>query len=416
MKNNSYLILKKLIFILVFFPFIMHIYWGIFDIYYANNVMYIWIFLLFFLLFFKYIESDFEFIKNKEILYIFAIFLVLFLVNSYILGEYKDLMKYSAYIFSLLFLFNVFMQNKYFKLYINIVTFFTFTALILYFYYLLFPAPFSFIVDNLSLLTLDSSFVTREDWDYSIPYYLLVFPVNGLGANQLSILGLPRFFGMSTEPTLYSVVVLPTIIMALYFKKYFQALILFFGLLLASSLGALLFGIIGCMFYLFYRYKLSLFYVLIVLFFLGNFTGFYESLLSVSPRMNFYIGGVLNLFSLQSISLFADAGYENVQNIDSAKIFSLVSITLEYGLLQAASYLLIFYVYIKFTLITKSKLLFIFSIVSLLILNKSGESLSPLFLFYFSFIYSQYLIFKKSLNNKQVSVDNIVILPKINTQ
>ena len=111
MKNNSYLILKKLIFILVFFPFIMHIYWGIFDIYYANNVMYIWIFLLFFLLFFKYIESDFEFIKNKEILYIFAIFLVLFLVNSYILGEYKDLMKYSAYIFSLLFLFNVFIET-----------------------------------------------------------------------------------------------------------------------------------------------------------------------------------------------------------------------------------------------------------------------------------------------------------------
>jgi len=400
MKNNSYLILKKLIFILVFFPFIMHIYWGIFDIYYANNVMYIWIFLLFFLLFFKYIESDFEFIKNKEILYIFAIFLVLFLVNSYILGEYKDLMKYSAYIFSLLFLFNVFMQNKYFKLYINIVTFFTFTALILYFYYLLFPAPFSFIVDNLSLLTLDSSFVTREDWDYSIPYYLLVFPVNGLGANQLSILGLPRFFGMSTEPTLYSAVVLPTIIMALYFKKYFQALILFFGLLLASSMGSFLFGIIGYIFYVFYRYKLSLFYVLIVLFFLGKSTGFYESLLSDSPRMNFYIGGVLNLFSLQSISLFANTGYENLQNIDSARISSLIRITLKYGLLQAASYLLIFYVYIKFTLTTKSKLLFVFSIVSLLILDKSGESLSPLFLFYFSFIYSQYLIFKKSLDKK----------------
>jgi hypothetical protein len=61
--------------------------------------------------------------------------LVLTSLNPYILGEYKNLMKYSAYIFSLLFLFNVFMQNKYFKLYINIVTFFTFIALILYFYY-----------------------------------------------------------------------------------------------------------------------------------------------------------------------------------------------------------------------------------------------------------------------------------------
>ena len=227
-----------------------------------------------------------------------------------------------------------------------------------------------FIVDNLSLLTLDSSFVTREDWDYSIPYYLLVFPVNDLGANQLSILGLPRFFGMSTEPTLYSVVVLPTIIMALYFKKYFQALILFFGLLLASSMGSFLFGIIGYIFYVFYRYKLSLFYVLIVLFFLGKSTGFYESLLSDSPRMNFYIGGVLNLFSLQSISLFANTGYENLQNIDSARISSLIRITLKYGLLQAASYLLIFYVYIKFTLTTKSKLLFIFSILILVAFSR----------------------------------------------
>jgi len=246
-----------------------------------------------------------------------------------------------------------------------------------------------FKAEELSFLTMNSPFLTRSDWEYLIPFYLIVFPINSLDETQVGLLELPRLFGMSTEPTLYSVVLLSTIIMALFFNKYIQSAILSVALLLSSSYGAMAVGLIGILFYRFYRYKLYIFLILVLLFFLGYFLGVYQSLSTLSPRLEFYMGLVKNMFHLSSLSFLANHNFNNIEELKLPS--ALLSQTLKFGLLQGTTYLFIFYVYIKFTLKTHDKLLFVFSVVSLLIINKSGEIISPLFLFYLSFIYTQYL-------------------------
>lgn len=395
--DKNYLYIKYFFFLIFLFPFLMHIYWGIFDIFYANNILYIALFLLLGILFFNYIEKKFFIIKNKPLFYILFIFLFIFLLNSYMLGNYKEFIKYFVYITIFYFLFSRYLHENYFILFINIVTVFIVINLFLYFYCLIFPLSSYFIAEKLSLLTADNSFIMRQDWEYAIPFYLIVFPLNVFGDDQTGLLGLPRLFGMSTEPSLYSVVVLPTAVMALYFKKNTHTFFLFIALLLASSYGALVIGFIGILFYIFYRYKMFIFILLTALFFLGYLSGFYQQLASYSPRLELYMGLVLNIFDLSSITLFAN---HNSDNVDKLKVLSaLLSQTLKYGLLQGISYLMIFFIYIKLSLKTNNKLIFVFAIVSLLIVNKSGEILSPLFLFYLSFVYSQYLILNKKLDN-----------------
>lgn len=392
--NQNYIYIKYIFFLIFIFPFIMHIYWGIFDIFYANNIIYIGLFLFSGIIIFNICELKINKVNDKSLFLSIVFFLLIFFINSFLLNNYKDFIKYFSYFMIFYLLLSKYLNNNYFIFYINIVTVFVLINLILYVYCFVFPLQFFFIAEKLSLLTVDNSFLTRSDWEYSIPLYLLVFPIESLEENQLALFGIPRLFGMSTEPTLYSVVVLPTIIMAIYFKKYMQSSILFFALLLSSSFGAIVIGIIGLVFYMSYRYRLYIFIFLFLLFFLGDFLGIYQFLSTLSPRLEIYMNLVMNLFKLTSITFFSNINFNNAEELKLPSAF--LSETLKLGLIQGISYLIIFYIYIKLSLKTKNKLLFIFSIVSLLIINKSGEIISPLFLFYLSFIYSQYTILKGS--------------------
>jgi len=391
-KNNNqknYVYFKYFFFLIFLFPFTMHIYWGIFDILYANNIMFVAFFLMLGILILNLYELKIKKINDKSLFLSFAFFLLIFLINSFLLNDYKDLIKYTLYFIIFYLLLSKYLHDNYLIFYINIITTFVLINLILYFDCFVFPFQSFFIAKKLSLLTMDSSFLIRSDWEYSIPFYLIVFPINSLDEHQVGLFGIPRLFGMSEEPTLYSVVVLPTIIMALFFKKYIQGSILIVALLLSSSFGVMGIGLVGVLFYIFYRYKLFIFFVLVALFFLGYFLDLYQILSTFSPRLKIYMGLVMNIFHLSSLSFLANHNFNNIEELKLPSAF--LSDTLKFGLLQGATYLFIVYVYIKFTLKTHNKLLFVFSVVSLLLLNKSGEIISPLFLFYLSFIYTQYL-------------------------
>ena len=396
-QNTNYIHFKYLFFLIFIFPFIMHIYWGVFDIFYANNIMYISLILLFGIIVINLYESKINEINDKRLLLSICFFLFIFLINSFLLNDYKDFIKYVFYFIIFYFLLSKYLANNYFIFYINIVTTFVFINLVLYVYCFIFPLQSFFIAEKLSLLTMDNSFLTRNDWEYSIPFYLVVFPINSLGEEQVGLLNLPRLFGMSTEPSLYSVVILPTIIMSLFFKKYIQSSILFFALLLSSSFGAILIGFIGFIFYVFYRFKVYIFIFLILLFFSAYYFDIYKLLSTLSPRLEFYMGLIMNIFDLSSINFFANNNFLDVEKLELPSAF--LSHTLKYGLFQGVSYLIIFFVFINLSLKMENKLLFVFTIVSLLIINKSGEIISPLFLFFLSFIYSQYINFNRS--NKQ---------------
>lgn len=329
------------------------------------------------------------FFKEKKYLYIFAIFLLIVLINSIILNNYKDFIKYLIYILLFYFIYSFYTDKVYFVFYINIVSFFTSINLILYGYSLISDFYKDFPVSELNLITQGSSFVIRTDWTYTIPYYLITIPLESFDSNQLSFLGLPRLFGMSTEPTLYSIVILPTLIMSVYYKKKLQSMILLLALILASSYGALTIGLVGILFYIFYKYKIYLLISLTVLFYCGYIFGFFIPLSDDSPRINLYTQLFLNFLNISNIYLFANLNYLYSEDIQMP--FAILHQILEFGLMIALLYALILYEFVKLSFHQNNKLLFIFAIVVVMIINKSGEILSPLYLFYFSFLYSKSL-------------------------
>ena len=233
LSYNNYLSFKVLFFIIFIFPFIMHIYWGLSDILYANNIMYISFFLLIGIFIFNIYENHITPDLPNSLKYIFIF-----------------------YIFIFYFLFTKYMHKKYYILFIKIVTIFVIINLIFYVIALFDNYYVNFNVNNLNLLTDNSSFILRQDWNYALPFYLSVIPSNSFDINQRGLLGLPRLFGMSTEPTLYNMIILLTIFMSLYYKKYFSCLILAIAFLSFSSFGAIGILIIATIFVVFYRHKL----------------------------------------------------------------------------------------------------------------------------------------------------------------
>lgn len=396
-KNNYPLSRQKILiyfkitfFTICLFPLLMHIYWGVFDILFIdNNVLFMEIFIFIGACILNINGLNKYFFKEKKYLYIFAIFLLIVLINSIILNNYKDFIKYLIYILLFYFIYSFYTDKVYFVFYINIVSFFTSINLILYGYSLISDFYKDFPVSELNLITQGSSFVIRTDWTYTIPYYLITIPLESFDSNQLSFLGLPRLFGMSTEPTLYSIVILPTLIMSVYYKKKLQSMILLLALILASSYGALTIGLVGILFYIFYKYKIYLLISLTVLFYCGYIFGFFIPLSDDSPRINLYTQLFLNFLNISNIYLFANLNYLYSEDIQMP--FAILHQILEFGLMIALLYALILYEFVKLSFHQNNKLLFIFAIVVVMIINKSGEILSPLYLFYFSFLYSKSL-------------------------
>jgi hypothetical protein len=270
------------------------------------------------------------------------------------------------------------------------VTIFVIVNIILYVLALFNNYYIGFNVNNLSLLTDNNSFILRQDWNYTLPFYLSVIPSNSFGSHQVGLLGLPRLFGMSTEPTLYNMIILPTIFISLYYKKYFSSLVLLIALLLSSSFGAIGILLISTIFLLFYRYKLLILIIIVISFIMMYYLNGFTYLNTISPRLAFYTQLFINIVDIKNIPLFA-TGLVNI-DIPSA----LLNQILKYGIFIGISFISLFILLLNNSIKVNNKILFAFTITFILMANKTGEILSPIFLFYISFLYTEINNIKKA--------------------
>ena len=392
--DNNFLFIKYLFFIIFLFPFLMHIYWGIFDILYANNIMYISFFLLIGIFIFNIYKNNITNDLPNTLKYIFIFYIAIQMINSVILLDIKDSLKYLSYILIFYFLFTKYMHKEYYIIFINIVTIFVIINLLFYVIALFDNYYINFNVNNLNLLTDNNSFVLRQDWNYTLPFYLSVIPSNSFAINQMGLFGLPRLFGMATEPTLYNVIILPTMFMSLYYKRYFSFLVLVIAFLLSSSFGAMAILLIATVFILFYRYKFFIFIIMFISFILMYYLNIFTYLSIISPRLAFYAHLFINLVNVKNIPFFAT-------NLENIKIPSALLVqTLKYGIFVGISFLSLFILLVKSSIEANNKILFAFTITFILIVNKSGEILSPIFLFYISFLYTEINNINRKNNQK----------------
>ena len=379
--NQNYVNIKCIFFVLLFFPFLMHIHWHLFDLLYLNDLTnIIWI-LVSFSFFVSFYEKNHFIVMptDKWLIFIFILFL---LVNSILLKEFKDFMKYAVYFYLYIVLYRSFEHRIYFNIFINIVVFFSFISMALFFISLFSDFYHDFKVSNLSFVANNDAFAAREDWEYTLPFYLSVFPMNSYETSA-GITGIPRFFGLSTEPGSMSVVVLPTMLMAVALKKYFSVIILFIALIISSSYAFLFLFVFGILLYCFFNYKRYIFMITGVSL-VGVYYFDFLSLLQESTihRVASY-STAFNNVSLIKITLFASKDYID---FDKAIIGAGFDFLLKYGLLSFISYLGILLYKIFESNNVNNKIVFIFTIIFIISINKSGEIISPLFLFYMSFV------------------------------
>lgn len=369
--KDKYINLKILVFIFAFFPYLMHLYWHIFDLTYFENIL-IPIGILFFIgIFFTYYEG---YLKLNTSTTIFMLFAILFFINSLIIRDFKFFFQFSIYIFLFYTVYSRFYADIYYKLFINIVTFFGSISFVIYIIVLFTGTNDLIEFKNAGI------FFNRDDWRYSIPYYLSVIPINSFSESEYGILGIPRFFGLSEEPTGFSSVILPTLIMAIYYKKYYATCMLLIILLVSSAYSALIIGLIVLLYIVFFNYKILISFLIVfsgIIFF--NFASNIDS-----SRIELYINLFSNIKLIEDLTLFAN-------NIDpSISVPSaLLSLTLKYGLLVGVLHIYLYCFYIYLSLKT-DKILFIFFLSSVLILNKGGLIFTPLFFFFLGFVDFQY--------------------------
>lgn len=234
--------------------------------------------------------------------------------------------------------------------------------------------------ESLSFLNNTSGFFTRSDWDYSLPFYMISYPQNGL--ESYGILGVPRFYGFSTEPTLFSCVITPLLFIAYSLKEKISFYILLFAFFIASSYGAFAILMLSSMYYFFFKYRKII--TLISALIIGSILyGLAINIIPLSsPRLELYATIFLNVFNLGDfISLFSK-GFESSIEVP----FATFNFLLDFGLIPMIAYLMIILSILRYA-VGIDKFIFTFAILFILMLNKSGEILSPLFLFYLNFIH-----------------------------
>jgi hypothetical protein len=377
--------------ILVLIAFYLHIYSASIDLLYYSNI--------FIPVFFLILLSSVLGIKkkiDKEILifipFLLALSISVFSLNFNVDGI-KDIAKYLTYILCYFFIIKkLFCRIFVFRFFIFFLTSTFIFMFLLYVLALSFNIHLLFTLENLGIPN-NSSYFIRTDWEYSLPFYILSFPIN---IPENGLLGIPRFYGFSTEPTLYSIVILPCVFMAYKLRMYISSLVLLFAVLVSSSYGAILVFFVslvgGCwvkfrrMFY--FIVLLSVIFVFIMIK-VENGVFFGDSDRFISYSM--IISNSINL----DFSFFGYGKISDKRGGVNASL-GLFEFFYRYGFIFLLSYLFIIYYFFKKACAEKDFLLLAFFISAILMVNKSSEILSPLLLFYFSFIeYSRSLSVKE---------------------
>lgn len=381
-QNDITILLKGIIFIFGVFPFISHIYGAVFPAIYNYKIANVASAIILIVIAVAISERKINYDKN--VLY-FIPFLLVALAES-IYSNNLYFFKYLAYVFIYFLFFRKFFFHKFiFKLYVNILVI---TFLILFSIFLItlntdFDIFSYFRVSNLQYLSPNAP-INNWSEDYrGLIFYLLVY----VPGDSTGIFPFPRFYGFSREPGMYVTFVLPGFFMACILRMKFQAAILAISVLITSSFAGYFVFFVGV--FLMYLPKILYERALIILITLiGLLVIFRHNLASIVnvTRVNDY---VLIMDRIINMYLY-NAGKFGVSNI----LF----------ILEKISYFIIIYnFYIKVKIIN-IRLVFVFLISFVILVNKANELISPLFLFYLLFI--DYIYQQVALSNDMKSNQN----------
>lgn len=215
----------------------------------------------------------------------------------------------------------------------------------------------------------NSSLITREDWQYSFQYLGVIFPLN---YQADGIFNLPRFFGLSAEPSLSACLIVVLIHLMTLMRERLAVLLLLALLLFTSSFFSL---IAGALLYILWRFGIFGFLAILCVmqyFYLGTYINSvrvesYLSMISVLPTFSWLPQSTNEAVSLQFP-------------------YGLLSFGYIYGLLP----IILYFAWIGYIMKNNfgrgflGSTDFYFFIFSLLVFNKAGEPVSVLFLIYVS--------------------------------
>ncbi len=375
--------LKIIFFLLLVFPYINHIYSAVFPIIYNNKIAYISTFLLYVLSLITLYQNKIK--KQEDILY-FLPFLAVSLLTS-IYEKNFEILKYLSHVIIYFYLFkNILLEKYIFKIYVNILVG---TFIFLFMIYLLtiqFGLHEYFKTTDLNFLGSHSPM--HNVANRSQVFYFLVYGYYDFSG----ILPVPRFYGYSREPGLYVVLIIPAFLMAYYFKMRAQMIILAFAVFITSSIAG--FIVVAMLFFLslFNTKKFIPLLILTIIIFI--FTKDYIYLLN-SERANTYLniqlGQIVKSYSLHfqnSINMLnvADTFFINDKGRIIQVPFKLTQYSSILFICEKLSFIIIIYsVYNKIKIIN-SKVVYLFFLAVLVLIGKGSEFISPLFLFYLTFI------------------------------
>jgi len=393
--ENNQKFLKGLAFLLIVFPFISWIYGAIFPIIYNYTISNV-IIVIFVIIGINFI-FDKTIIWHKDIIY-FLPFLIIALASSIYIesasfkpgGDVSTQLvnsefyfpKYLSYIIIyFFFLRRFFLHNFIFKLYVNTLVITFLLMLAIYILAINFDLFLDYRVTKLEYLSSNSP---MQNFDHRAQvFYFLVMDKTDL----TGIFNIQRFFGFSREPGFYVMFIIPGLIMAMILKMKYQVYILALATLITSSFAG--------------------FFVILILLFM-----------SIFPIKNFKILIFVLAIFLSLVGFFRMELYElNIERLDgyvpivdqliNKYIYNLFSLTLFGSLyiLSKLAYLLIIYIFYRKIVFIDLKIVMMFFLAFVLLLNKSSELISPLFLFYLSFIDYLYLTKKKACYSETIKVE-----------
>lgn len=372
-NKKNFNTLVYILFIIVIIPYLTYTYSATIPMLYASNITIPTLIMSIFLFFkLRYKYDDYS---------TFLPFL-LFITFQAIIFNHNNITEVIKYI--LFFIVYAFVFKPYFtfkKIYTTYVNFIVLISLLsLLFYILMFFIDFNYFkIQDIEIFLSSKSALLTRDWDYKLPLY---FFVDSFSQSD-GILGLPRLFGISHEPTAFAAFVMPTILLAYHLKKKYSAFTLFIILLLVSSYGAFTFLFLSLL--VIYGYKHPIYTLLLfIIISIGIFIGLDFN----SARINLYLN-IFNNYFMQNIDFISTKSFEPVTNKDygnSLDVPVILNLSLNYGIVASLLFLYIIKKYVSRVLKMKDRILLGYLVGFLLMLDKSQLAFSPLFFFYLSYI------------------------------
>jgi hypothetical protein len=374
LKEHNLKILKCITFIFVIFPFCTHIYSSVFPMIYNFDIAKISIFIIFLI----GVGSIFEnrIIWYKDINYFIPFLLVAF-AGSMANNDFYFIKYFGYIVIYFYFLRRFFLETYIFKLYVNILVITFLIMAVVFLISLFFDLYTPYRIENLQYISSNSPmqyFQSRAQI-----FYILLME----RADHTGIFSFSRFYGFSREPGMYVMFIIPGLLMAFFFNMRLQTFILTCAVLLTSSYAGFL--------------------VMALIIFMGLFPTRYNRLLLPSIFISILLIIVfrdqLHLFNSQRLSDYVGLIDQTLRaynrNLASNSAIGLIFI------LTKLTYLLILYNYYRKAKFIEYKLPIIFLVSFVVLLNKSTELLSPLFLFYLCFIDYMYV----SSNHSNFSIN-----------